>query len=126
VAADPTEAFDWIKEPGLAAYREIEAAVAVRHDVEPGCFLFGDDAGDGVKVLLAEQGIPERGFELSSGKAAVKPKRPRVRARDGGGKDHVARDGEHGDLRGLRTNDKDSAPAIAPKGGPFLRQTSLE
>ena len=55
--------------------------------------------GHRVKILLAEQGIPERGFERSSGQAAVKPKRPRVGARDGGGKDHVARDSEHGELR---------------------------
>src|SRR6516165_8935141 len=113
VIADPTEAFDWIKEPGLAPHREIEAAVAVRHDVEPGCFLFGDDAGHRVKILLAEQGIPERGFERSSGQAAVKPKRPRVGARDGGGKDHVARDSEYGELRGLRTNVEDNAAAVA-------------
>jgi hypothetical protein len=41
----------------------IEAAVAARHDVERDCFLFGDAAGDRVKLLLAEQGIPERRFK---------------------------------------------------------------
>src|SRR5215475_1113576 len=43
VTADPTEAFDWIKKPGLAAHREVEPAIAVRHDIEPGRLLFGDD-----------------------------------------------------------------------------------
>src|SRR6516225_621870 len=54
VTTDPTEALDCIKEPRLAAHREIEAAIAIRYDVEPGCFRFADDAGDRVEVLLAE------------------------------------------------------------------------
>ncbi len=78
VAADAAEAFDWIKEPGLAAHGQIEAAVAVRDDIEPCGFLLGDDAGDRVEILLAEQGIAERGLERPAGQAAVEPMRPRV------------------------------------------------
>ena len=100
MAADATETFDRIEEPGLAAHGQIEAAVAIGHDIEPCCFLFGDDAGDRVEILFAEQGIAERGLERSAGQAAVEPKRSRVGAGDGGGQNHVARDGEHGGLVG--------------------------
>ena len=55
MAVDAAETLDRIEEPGLAAHGQIEAAVAVRHDVEPGGFLLGDDAGDRVEILLAEQ-----------------------------------------------------------------------
>ena len=85
MAANATETLDGIKEPGLAAHGQIEAAVTVRHDIEPRCFLFGDDTGDRVKILLAKQRIAERGLELSAGQAAVKPERSRVRTGDGGG-----------------------------------------
>ena len=102
MALDAAETLDRIEEPGLAADGQIEAAVAVGHDIEPGGFLLGDDAGDRVEILLAEQRIAERGLERSAVQAAVEPERPRVGAGDGGGQDHVARDGEHGGLRGLR------------------------
>ena len=55
MAVDAAEPLDRIEEPGLAADGQIEAAVAVGHDIEPGGFLFGDDAGDRVEILLAEQ-----------------------------------------------------------------------
>ncbi len=100
MAADAAETFDRIEEPGLAAHGQIEAAVAVGHDIEPGGFLLGDDAGDRVEILLAEQRIAERGLERSAGQAAVEPKRSRVGAGDGGGQNHVARDSEHGGLVG--------------------------
>ena len=58
MAVDAAETFDHIEEPGLAAHRQIEAAVAVRHDVEPRRFLLGDDAGDRVEILLAERESP--------------------------------------------------------------------
>ena len=116
VAADAAETFDRIEEPGLAAHGQIEAAVAVRHDIEPCGFLLGDDAGDRVEILFAEQGIAERGLERSAGQAAVKPKRSRVGARDRGGQHHIARDGEHGGLRGLGLND--NAVVSPPGKGP--------
>jgi len=105
VAADAAEAFDWIEEPGLAANGQVEAAVAVRHDIEPCGLLLGDDTGNRVKILFAEERIAERGLERSAGQAAVEPKRSRVGAGDGGGQDQVARDSEHGGLRGLRVDD---------------------
>jgi hypothetical protein len=73
MALDPAEALDRIEEPRLAAHRQVEAAVAVGHDVEPGRFLFGDDAGDRVEVLLAEQRIAQRRPERSPVQAAVEP-----------------------------------------------------
>ena len=63
MACDAAETLDRIEEPRFAADREIEAAVAVGHDVEPGGFLFSDDARDRIEVLLAEQGVAERGLE---------------------------------------------------------------
>jgi len=96
MARDAAEPLDRIEEPRLAADREIEAAVAVRHDVEPGGFLFGDNAGNRVEVLLAEQRVAKRGSKRAAVEAAVEPQRAWVRARDGGRHDHVARDGEHG------------------------------
>ena len=96
VAADAAEALDGIKKPGLAAHGEIEATVAVGHDVEACGFLLGDDAGNGVQILFAEQGIAERRLEGAAGQAPVKPKRPRVGAGDGGGQHHIARDRQHG------------------------------
>ncbi len=104
MAADATEAFDGIEEPRLAAHGEVETAVAVRDDIEPRGFLFGDDAGDRVEILFAEQGIAERGLEGTAGEAAVKPERPRIGAGNGGGQNHIARDSEHDGLRELRLN----------------------
>ena len=96
MAFDAAETFDGIEEPRLAADGEIEAAVAVGHDIEPGGFLLGDDAGDRIEILFAEQRIAQRRLERPAVEAAVEPERPRVGAGDGGGQDHVARDGEHG------------------------------
>ena len=60
VALDAAQPLDRIEEPRLAADREIEAAVAVGDDVEPGGLLRIDDRRDGVEILLAEQGVAER------------------------------------------------------------------
>ena len=109
VATDAAETLDGIKEPGLAAHGQIEAAVAVGHDIEPCRLLLGDDAGDRVEILLAEQGLAERGLERSAGQAAIEPKRSRIGAGDGGGQNHIARDGEHGWPPGLRLNDSATA-----------------
>ena len=101
MAAHTADPFDGIEEPRLAAHGEIEAAVAVGHDIEPGGFLLGDDAGDRVEILLAEQGIAQRRLERPPGQAAVEPERARVGAGDGGGQDHVACDGEHREPPGV-------------------------
>ena len=81
MAVDAAEPLDRIEEPGLAADGEVEAAVAVGHDVEPGGFLLGDDAGDRVEILFAEQRVAQRGLERPAVQAAVEPQRPRVGAR---------------------------------------------
>ena len=78
MAGDAAEPLDRIEEPGLAADGEIEAAVAVGHDIEPGGFLLGDDARDRVEVLLAEKRIAERRAERAALEIAVEPQRPRV------------------------------------------------
>ena len=70
MALDAGDALDRIEEPGLAADREIEAAVAVGDDIEAGGLLLGDDAGDGVEVLLAEQRIAQRRLERAAGEVA--------------------------------------------------------
>jgi hypothetical protein len=102
MAADATETLDWIKEPGFATHGQIETAIAVRDDIEPCCFLFGDDAGNGVEILFAKQRIAERGLERATGQAAVKPMWSRVRTSDGRGQNHVARDSQHCGLHRLR------------------------
>src|SRR5215467_12239641 len=100
MAAKATQTLNRVEEPGLAAHGEVEATVTVRHDVEACSLLFSNDASDRVKVLLAEQGIAERRLEGSACQAAIKPNGSRVRTCDGGGQNHVARDSEHGCLRG--------------------------
>ena len=113
VALDAAQPFDGIEEPRLAADGEIEAAVAVGHDIEPGGFLLGDDAGDRVEILLAEQQIAQRRLERPAGQAAVEPERARIGAGDGGRQDHIARDREHGGPPGgwQRTIMRRSLPA---------------
>ena len=60
MAVDAAQPLDRVEEPRLAADREIEAAVAVGDDVEPGGLLGVDDGGDGVEILLAEQRVAHR------------------------------------------------------------------
>src|SRR5262245_11534460 len=98
MAADAAETLDWIKEPGFATHGQIETAIAVRDDIEPCCFLFGNDAGNGVEILFAKQRIAERGLERTTGQAAIKPKRSRVGASDGRRQNHVTGDSEHSGL----------------------------
>jgi hypothetical protein len=54
VAGDAAEPFDRIEEPGFAADREVEAAVAVGDDVEPCGLLRIDHRSDRIEILLAE------------------------------------------------------------------------
>src|SRR5262245_17548251 len=114
VAADAAETLDWIKEPRFATHGQIEAAIAVRDNIEPRRFLFGDDAGNGVEILFAKQRIDERGLERTTGQAAVKPKRSRVGASDGRGQNHVTGDSEHCGLRRLRLKRQHSRRRSAP------------
>ena len=60
VALNAAQSLDRIEKPRLAADREVEAAIAVGHDVEAAGFLRIDDRRDCVEVLLAEQGVAER------------------------------------------------------------------
>jgi hypothetical protein len=55
-AADATETLD--RKKNQDCHSQIEVAVAVGHDIEPCSFPFGDDAGDRVEILLAEQESP--------------------------------------------------------------------
>jgi len=92
---DAAEPLDGIEEPGLAAHRQVEAAVAVRHDVESRGFLGIDDGGHGVEILLAEHRVAEGGLERSAGQIRVVPERAGIRAGDGGRQDQVARHAQH-------------------------------
>jgi hypothetical protein len=74
----PPSPLDGIEEPRFAAHREIEPAVAVGDDVEPGRFLGIDDRRDGVDVLLAEQRVSHHRLERSPLQAGVVPQRARV------------------------------------------------
>src|SRR5215475_10532727 len=56
VAVHTAKPLDRVEKPGFAADREIKAAVAVGDDVETRGLLRVDDRGDGVEILLAEQG----------------------------------------------------------------------
>jgi hypothetical protein len=82
VALDAAEPLDRIEEPRLATDGEIEPAVPVRHDVEPGGFLRVDDRGHRVHVLLAEHRVAERGLERLTAQAHLVPQGPRARPRD--------------------------------------------
>ena len=73
MAVDAAEPLDRVEEPRLAADREVEAAVAVGDDVEPGGLLRIDDRGDRVEVLLAKQRVAERRLERPPAKARVEP-----------------------------------------------------
>ena len=95
MAADAAEALDRIEEPRLAADRQVEAAVAVGHDVEPGSLLRIDDRRDGVEVLLAEQRVAERRLERPPGKARVEPKGARIGPGDRSGQQQVTRALQH-------------------------------
>src|SRR5262245_19459584 len=95
MTANAAQPLDGIKKPGFAADGQVEATVAVGNNIEPGRFLLGDDAGHGVEILLAKKRIPQGGLEGPAGETAVEPERTRVRASDGGGQDHVARDSQH-------------------------------
>src|SRR5215470_13675364 len=100
VAAETAEALDGVEEPGLAADGQVEAAVAVGHDVEPRGLLGIDDRSHGVLILLAEHRVAQRRLERAAGEVLVVPERARIRAGDGGGQLHVARDSQHALLRG--------------------------
>ena len=98
VALDPAQPLDRIEEPRLAADREVEAAVAVGDDVEPGGLLGVDDRGDGVEILLAEQRVAHRRLERAAVEADVVPQRPGIRAGDRGRQNHVPGGFQHGAL----------------------------
>src|SRR5437016_14072434 len=91
----PPQPLDRVKKPRLAADGEVEAAVAVGHDVEAGGLLRIDDARDGVEVLLAEHRITERRLEGASIQALVEPQRARIRSGDRRRQHQIARDLEH-------------------------------
>jgi hypothetical protein len=101
MAGNAAHPLDRIEKPRLAADREIEAAVAVGHDVEPGGFLRVDDRGDGIEILLAEQRIAEHLLERAALEAGVVPERARIRPGDRGRQDHVACGGQHRFSRSL-------------------------
>src|SRR5262249_5894505 len=82
VAFEAAESLDRVEEPRLATDGEVEAAVAVGHDVEAGGLLRIDDARDGVEILLAEHRIAERRLERAAVEALVEPERARVGAGD--------------------------------------------
>jgi hypothetical protein len=63
MSLDAAEPLDGIEEPGFAAHRQVEAAVAVRHDVEARGLLGIDDGGHGVEILLAEHRVAKGGLE---------------------------------------------------------------
>src|ERR1700680_198518 len=90
VAVNAAEPLDRIEEPRLAADREVEAAVAVGDDVEPGSLLRIDDRGDRIEILLAKQRVAECRLERPSGEARIEPQGPRIRPGDRGRQDHVA------------------------------------
>jgi hypothetical protein len=73
VAVDAAQPLDRIEEPRLAADREIEAAVAVGDDVEPGRLLRVDDRGNRVEILLAKQRVPQSRLERTAVEARVEP-----------------------------------------------------
>src|SRR5262245_25034109 len=130
MAAHATQTLDRIEEPGLAAHGEIEATITVRHDVEPCCLLFGDDAGDRVKVLLAEQRIAERRLEGAARQAAVKPNGARVGTCNGGGQDCVAGDSVHRMPPWLAVNDAGPprlfCQVLASRGSLILTTASAQ
>ena len=95
VALDAAEPLDRIEEPGLAADGQIEPAVAVGHDVEPGGLLRVDHAGDRVQVLLAEERVAQRRLERPPAQALVEPERTRIRAGDRRRQHQIARDFQH-------------------------------
>jgi len=94
-AAEP---LDRIEEPRLAADGEVEAAVAIGDDVEPGSLLRIDDRRDRVEILLAKQRVSERRLERPAGKARVEPQRARIRPGDRGRQDHVTGGLQHRSL----------------------------
>ena len=71
MAVDAAQPLDRVEEPRLAADREVEAAVAVGDDVEPGGLLRVDDRRDGVEILLAKQRVAERRLERPPAEARV-------------------------------------------------------
>src|SRR6266852_4435877 len=73
VAGNAEEALDRIEKPRLAANREVEAAVAVGDDVEPGSLLRVDHRGDGVEILLAKQGVAQHRLERTPGEVRLEP-----------------------------------------------------
>ena len=95
VAVDAAQPLDRIEEPGLAADREVEAAVAVGDDVEPGRLLRVDHRGDRVDVLLAEQRVAHHRLERATLQAGVVPQGARIRPGDRGRHHHVAGGGQH-------------------------------
>src|SRR5262245_64020046 len=95
MTANSAKTLDGIEKPGLAADGQVEATVTVGDNIKPCRFLLGDDAGDGVEILLAKKRVPQGGLEGPAGKAAVEPERTRVGDGDGGGQGHVARDSEN-------------------------------
>ena len=95
MAVDPAQALDRIEKPRLAADIEIEAAVAIGHDVEPGGFLRVDHRGDRIEILLAEHRVAHRRLERAAVEVLVVPQRSRIGPGDRGRHDHVAGGFEH-------------------------------
>ena len=121
MSLDAPEPLDGVEEPGLATHRQVEAAVAVRDDVEPRRFLGIDDGGHRVEILLAEHRVAERGLERPAGQVRVVPERAGIRAGDGGRQHQVACHAQHAVLPGdwerrrPRSRDvlaRDAAPAV--------------
>jgi hypothetical protein len=73
VALNAAEALDRVEEPRFAADREVEAAVAVGHDVEAGGLLRVDDRRDGIEALLAKQRIAHRRLERPPAETRIVP-----------------------------------------------------
>src|SRR5439155_14417076 len=71
VTVDAAQPLDRVEEPRLAADDEVEAAVAVCDDVEPGGLLCVDDRRDGVEVLLAKERVAQGRLERAAVAAAV-------------------------------------------------------
>src|SRR5207247_6480622 len=80
---------------GLASHRQIEAAVAVRHDVEARGLLGIDDGGHGIEILLAEHRVAEGSLEGPAGQIRVVPERAGIGAGNGRRQDEVARHAQH-------------------------------
>src|SRR5215831_10383891 len=95
MAGETAQPLDRIEEPRLAAHGEVEATIAVGHDVETRCLLGIDDAGDGVHVLLAKQRITQRRFEGAAAQVFGEPEGPGIGPGDGRRHHEVVGDFQH-------------------------------